>query len=44
MCRRVECNTCKKWTWAGCGMHIKQALAGIPVVIKTNNCIVLIQF
>jgi hypothetical protein len=29
MCRRIRCKTCKKWTWAGCGQHIEQALAGI---------------
>jgi len=31
MCRRVTCGTCSKPTWAGCGMHIEQALAGVPV-------------
>lgn len=29
MCRKVECGTCHKPTWAGCGQHIESALAGI---------------
>jgi hypothetical protein len=31
MCRRVQCSRCGKPTWAGCGQHIEQALAGVPV-------------
>jgi hypothetical protein len=30
MCRRVKCSRCGKPTWAGCGQHIEQALAGVP--------------
>ena len=30
MCQAVKCDTCKKTTWAGCGEHIAQALAGVP--------------
>eukprot|EP01039_Chlorochromonas_danica_P005069 gene5069-5568_t len=30
MCRKVTCDKCGKPTWAGCGMHIEQALAGVP--------------
>lgn len=30
MCRQVTCRTCGKATWAGCGQHVEQALAGIP--------------
>jgi hypothetical protein len=30
MCRRVTCPNCNKPTWAGCGEHIEQALAGVP--------------
>ncbi len=30
MCQRVTCSTCGKATWAGCGNHIDQALAGVP--------------
>uniref|UniRef100_A0A061R4Q0 Uncharacterized protein n=1 Tax=Tetraselmis sp. GSL018 TaxID=582737 RepID=A0A061R4Q0_9CHLO len=29
MCRRVQCQQCMKPTWAGCGMHIEQALSGV---------------
>ena len=35
MCSRVECPTCHKPTWAGCGRHIEQALAGVP---KDKRC------
>lgn len=31
MCSRVTCNECNKPTWAGCGRHIEQALAGVPL-------------
>jgi hypothetical protein len=30
MCRAVLCKTCGKATWAGCGMHVDQVLAGVP--------------
>ena len=30
MCHLVRCATCGKPTWAGCGQHIEQALAGVP--------------
>lgn len=30
MCRRVTCNECGKATFAGCGMHVEQVLAGVP--------------
>ncbi|KAG2202453.1 hypothetical protein INT46_002248 [Mucor plumbeus] len=29
MCMRVTCPECNKFTWAGCGKHIDQALAGL---------------
>ncbi|ORX52760.1 hypothetical protein DM01DRAFT_1408090 [Hesseltinella vesiculosa] len=29
MCRRITCSKCNKYTWAGCGRHIDQALAGL---------------
>ncbi|KAI9309405.1 hypothetical protein BJ944DRAFT_258608 [Cunninghamella echinulata] len=29
MCRRVTCSSCGKYTWAGCGLHIQSALAGL---------------
>ena len=30
MCRTVTCKTCAKTTWAGCGQHAKQVMAGVP--------------
>ena len=30
MCHKTTCRKCGKPTWAGCGNHIEQALAGIP--------------
>ena len=35
MCRAVTCRTCGKTTWAGCGQHVEQALAGVPA---TQRC------
>lgn len=30
MCRRVECTSCEKPTFAGCGMHVEQVLGDVP--------------
>ena len=30
MCRAVRCKTCGKTTWAGCGQHVSQVMAGVP--------------
>lgn len=30
MCSRVTCDVCKKASWSGCGVHVEQALAGVP--------------
>ncbi len=30
MCRAVTCKKCGKTTWAGCGQHVDQVLAGVP--------------
>ncbi|PKV92516.1 hypothetical protein ATK30_3325 [Amycolatopsis echigonensis] len=30
MCRRVTCSRCGKATYAGCGQHVEQVLAGVP--------------
>ena len=30
MCRAVTCRTCNKTTWAGCGAHVDQVMAGVP--------------
>jgi hypothetical protein len=35
MCQRVVCPTCKKYTFAGCGQHVEQVLAGVP---ESNRC------
>jgi DNA-directed RNA polymerase subunit N (RpoN/RPB10) len=31
MCHPVRCKTCGKTTWSGCGRHIAQVKAGVPV-------------
>jgi hypothetical protein len=30
MCRKVQCQKCQLTTWAGCGAHVEQVLAGVP--------------
>lgn len=35
MCRAVQCRKCGKATWAGCGQHVNQVLAGVP---KSQRC------
>ena len=35
MCSRVICNSCKKYTWSGCGQHVSQVMAGVP---KRERC------
>ena len=30
MCRAVTCRKCGKTTWAGCGQHVSQVMAGVP--------------
>jgi hypothetical protein len=30
MCQRIQCKTCGKPDWTGCGFHIEEALAGVP--------------
>lgn len=36
MCARISCDTCGKPTWAGCGQHIDEALAGVPVADRCS--------
>jgi hypothetical protein len=31
MCRPTTCRTCQKTTWAGCGQHVAQVKASVPV-------------
>ena len=35
MCRAVACKSCGKTTWAGCGQHVDQVLAGVP---RSERC------
>ncbi len=35
MCRRKICGSCHKPTWAGCGQHVEQVLAGVA---KEDRC------
>ncbi|WP_033216513.1 hypothetical protein [Kitasatospora phosalacinea] len=35
MCRRVTCKSCGRPSFAGCGMHVEQVLAGVP---KSQRC------
>lgn len=30
MCARVECRSCGKPTFAGCGAHVEQVLGDVP--------------
>ncbi len=30
MCRPANCSVCGKTTWAGCGQHVDQVMAGVP--------------
>lgn len=30
MCRAVTCRKCGLTTWAGCGHHVDQVMAGVP--------------
>ena len=31
MCRPTVCNHCGKTTWAGCGKHVEQVFATVPL-------------
>ena len=35
MCRPVNCKVCGKTTWAGCGQHVDQVMAGVP---RADRC------
>lgn len=37
MCQKVTCEICGKPTWAGCGEHIEQALAGVPISARCQG-------
>ena len=31
MCSPIRCDTCSKIGWAGCGQHVDEVMADIPV-------------
>jgi hypothetical protein len=31
MCTQIPCSECGKPTWVGCGRHVGQVMAGIPL-------------
>ena len=35
MCRAATCKTCGKTTWAGCGQHVDQVMAGVA---RADRC------
>jgi len=35
MCQRVQCQQCKKPTYAGCGRHIESVLKDVP---RADRC------
>ena len=35
MCRAATCKVCGKTTWAGCGQHVDQVMAGVA---RTDRC------
>lgn len=35
MCRPATCTVCSKTTWAGCGHHVDQVMAGVP---RADRC------
>lgn len=37
MCSRKDCKNCGKASWAGCGLHIKSALAGVKEEDRCPN-------
>lgn len=37
MCRAVTCRACAKTTWAGCGQHVDQVLAGVPTADRCHG-------
>jgi len=34
MCSKTMCRRCGKATWKGCGKHVEQALAGVPMNLR----------
>ena len=36
-CYQVQCKSCHKPTWSGCGLHIEAALRGVPEADRCPN-------
>lgn len=36
MCARISCESCGKPSWAGCGQHVEEALAGVAIADRCN--------
>lgn len=34
MCRAVNCKSCNKTTWAGCGNHVDSVMANVPAASR----------
>nr|WP_080793668.1 hypothetical protein [Corynebacterium pacaense] len=37
MCRAVTCGVCGKTTWAGCGRHVEEVMAGVPTAQRCQG-------
>ncbi|MBX3285643.1 MAG: hypothetical protein R2746_17800 [Acidimicrobiales bacterium] len=37
MCSRVECPTCHRPTFAGCGRHVEQVLGDVPAADRCQG-------
>lgn len=37
MCRAVTCRKCGKASWAGCGQHVSQVMAGVPASARCGG-------
>jgi len=36
MCQRVKCSSCGKPSYVGCGRHVEQVLADVPVAERCH--------
>lgn len=36
MCRRIQCDQCKRPTYAGCGAHVEAVLRDVPVADRCH--------
>ena len=34
MCRKIQCDKCKKPTYAGCGAHVESVLRDVPMALR----------